>query len=461
MFLQLVYGYLISILLLGSMIFLHELGHFIAARLMGIKVDKFAFGFPIGPTLYSKKVGDVEILVHAFLFGGYVSFPDDDEECTLAKDSPLRFINQPVYKRVIVISAGVLFNLFLAYAFVLIAGLCWQHLPTNQYAVKVEKISPIASEIVKNSGLQAGDTFYEINNTIIKYPNTPSLFFKYSKEFDGSVKKEIFDKKLEQLKELNPNIANLEEINAGTNINIPDFTDEDPVLLTQDNILGIKDYGTDEEKLSEKQIDLRNKINYQTNYTLEENSTLADIAYAISDTKKPLSIVVKRDNDIVPINTVYTNKEGLLGFILSLDEKYLETKNIKDLWTGTNNYIKYHFDLIIYSLKKVFSGQVHVSKFNGVLAITKICAETIAFKGLFNGILLAAVISLNLAVFNLLPIPALDGGHLMFLIIEKITGKPVKKEIVEKISNVFFYLLIALIILICCNDIIGIATGKI
>ena len=78
-----------------------------------------------------------------------------------------------------------------------------------------------------------------------------------------------------------------------------------------------------------------------------------------------------------------------------------------------------------------------------------------------NAILLAAIISLNLALINLLPIPALDGGHLLFLIIEKVTGKPVKKEFVEKLSNFFFYLLIALMVVIIYNDIVAIATGKI
>ena len=72
----------IMILLLSFLVLVHEAGHFFAARALGIKVTKFGFGLPIGPTLWSKQVGDVEVLVHAFLLGGYVSFPDDE------KDSP-------------------------------------------------------------------------------------------------------------------------------------------------------------------------------------------------------------------------------------------------------------------------------------------------------------------------------------------------------------------------------------
>ena len=84
---------IIMILLLSLLILVHEAGHFFAARAFGIKVDKFGFGLPVGPTLFSKKVGDVEVLVHAFLLGGYVSFPDDEKNCDLPKDSPERFVS--------------------------------------------------------------------------------------------------------------------------------------------------------------------------------------------------------------------------------------------------------------------------------------------------------------------------------------------------------------------------------
>ena len=98
---------------------------------------------------------------------------------------------------------------------------------------------------------------------------------------------------------------------------------------------------------------------------------------------------------------------------------------------------------------------------NGIIAITKIGTEIIAYKGIFQGLLLTAMISLNLALINILPIPALDGGHLLFLIIEKVTGRPVSKKFVEGLSNFFFYLLIALMVVILYNDIHAWIVGKI
>ena len=90
---------------------------------------------------------------------------------------------------------------------------------------------------------------------------------------------------------------------------------------------------------------------------------------------------------------------------------------------------------------------------HGVVLITKVGGDIISNDGIFYGILLTAVISMNLAILNILPIPALDGGHLLFLLIEKITGRPVNEQVAEKIMTVFFALLIALLVFVLFNDI--------
>ena len=102
---------------------------------------------------------------------------------------------------------------------------------------------------------------------------------------------------------------------------------------------------------------------------------------------------------------------------------------------------------------QLFTGNVPLKDMHGVVAITKIGGDIIEKTGESAGILLAALISMNLALLNILPIPALDGGHLMFLFIEKIMGKPLDEKVIEKISSVFFTLLIILMIFIVFNDI--------
>ena len=97
---------------------------------------------------------------------------------------------------------------------------------------------------------------------------------------------------------------------------------------------------------------------------------------------------------------------------------------------------------------------------HGVIAVVKIGGDIIASKGMLNGILLTAMISLNLAIMNFLPIPALDGGHALFLTIEKFTGKKPSKDVAEKLNNFFFILLILLMVAICYNDIFALVTKK-
>ncbi len=452
---------IIMILLISLLILVHEAGHFLAAKSVGIRVDKFGFGLPFGPTLFSKKIGETEILIHAFLLGGYVSFPDDEEECDLPKDSTLRYSNKSVGQRALVISAGVICNVILAYFLIFFTGLVWKHLPDNKYIIKFEKFAPSAVQSILESGIQQGDIIYEINGTKVDYPMAVIKYFELSKEYDGFAKQSIIENKLQELKKLNPSLADEDIIKAGTKIIIPPFSDEESVSLTVDNILGLEKYKSTETQLSDFQIDLRNKINYQEEYITENDTSLIDIAAAVSDTKKPVYITLLRDNNEIKLPSVYTGKDGKLGIEQSYSEKYTETKNLKELIPATIHYVNYNIGFMVYTLGKLFTGKIPMSEMNGIIAITKIGTEIIAYKGIFQGLLLTAMISLNLALINILPIPALDGGHLLFLIIEKITGKPVSKKFVEALSNFFFYLLIALMILIIYNDIHAWIIGKI
>lgn len=451
---------IIMILLISLLILIHEAGHFIAAKAVGIRVDKFGFGLPFGPTLFSKKFGETEILVHACLLGGYVSFPDDEEECDLPADSPQRFCNKNLAQRALVISAGVICNILLAYFLIFSTGFVWKKLPDNKFIVSFESFSPMAVESALNAGFEKGDIIYKINGTKIEYPIAINKFFTLSKEFDGSAAQNIIDKKFVQLKELNPDINAEEIISAGTTVKLPEYSDEEALILSKDNIIGLEKYKTNETELSDSQKELRDKINYNSEYTLEKDAKLIDIAAAVSDTKKPISIVVLRNNEEIPLNIVYTGKDGVLGIQQTFVEQYTDTKNLKELISGTFHYVNYNMGFMVYTLGKLFTGKIPMSDMNGIIAITKIGTEIIAYKGIFDGLLLTAMISLNLAIINILPIPALDGGHLMFIIIEKVTGKPVSKKFVEGLSNFFFYLLIALMLLIVYNDIHGWIIGK-
>ena len=126
---------LIMILLLSLLILVHEFGHYIAARAFGIKVEKFGFGLPVGPTIFKTKWGETEILVHAFLLGGYVSFPDDEKDSDIPADSPERFINKPIWQRAVVVSAGVIANVICAILLVMLVATWTKQLPSGNYEI--------------------------------------------------------------------------------------------------------------------------------------------------------------------------------------------------------------------------------------------------------------------------------------------------------------------------------------
>ena len=115
--------------------------------------------------------------------------------------------------------------------------------------------------------------------------------------------------------------------------------------------------------------------------------------------------------------------------------------------------------MMMYSLGQLFTGNIPLKDMHGVVAITKIGGDMIQKTGKSSGFLLAALISMNLAILNILPIPALDGGHLLFLLVEKIMGKPLDEKISEKISTVFFGLLIILMVFVVINDIVLLIKG--
>ena len=131
----------------------------------------------------------------------------------------------------------------------------------------------------------------------------------------------------------------------------------------------------------------------------------------------------------------------------------IKTNKPAKIIKGSSKYLWDNTYMMMYSLGQLFTGNIPLKDMHGVVAITKIGGDMIEKTGNSSGILLAALISMNLAILNILPIPALDGGHLMFLFIEKIIGRPLDDKIIEKISSIFFTFLIIIMIFIVFNDI--------
>ncbi|MFR1671612.1 MAG: RIP metalloprotease RseP [Candidatus Gastranaerophilaceae bacterium] len=453
---------IIMILLLSILILVHEAGHFLAARMFGIKVEKFGFGLPIGPTLFEKQCGDTTVVVHAFLLGGYVAFPDDEKDSDLPKNSPDRFLNRPVYQRMIVISAGVIANIICAFAFVLLTALLWGHLPSGQYDIYIKNITAPKNESVWNSGMQKGDKLQEINGTKTVNGATLITFAKMSKRNDGKVDSSFAEKNYQKLKAINPAFTKDEIIPEGITVKLPAYGPESQIKLNKNEILGLQKIKDTQVELTDTQKQLRDEIANRKYYESNGKVTLNDIAYAMSDNSRPLNITVIRDGKEVKLKPIYPDKNGKIGVEILPKEVLMTVNGPVSALKLSTKYLADQTYLLLYGLKQIFTGQIPLKELHGIVAITKIGGDTISNPngGIFYGLLLTAIISMDLAIVNFLPIPALDGGHFLFLIIEKLRGRPLDEDTVNLVGNIGFSLLIFLMVIVVFNDIYALVTHK-
>lgn len=444
---------IIMILLLSLLILVHEAGHFIAARAFGIKVEKFGFGLPVGPTLFKTKCGETEILVHAFLLGGYVSFPDDEKDSDIPADSPERFINKPIWQRAVVVSAGVIANVICAIVLVMFVAMWTKQLPSGDYDIYTGSISAPENASIWDSGLQVGDKILKANGCKIENIYSLVTIVKNSAKGNGTISQEVIDKNYSALKALNPGLEKNEIIPKDLSIRLPEHPEADVITMDKYAAKGAKYFKKEGIKLDDKLTSLKKEVDGKTVYISSGEYSLYDVAKAISDGLHPINLTIIRDGEIVELKPIYPDEKGLIGIGLTSKQKMIKTDSPIKIVKKSTKYLWDNTYMMMYSLGQLFTGNVPLKDMHGVVAITKIGGDMIEKTGKSAGILLAALISMNLAILNILPIPALDGGHLMFLLIEKIAGKPLDDKVIEKISSIFFTLLIILMIFIVFNDI--------
>ncbi len=469
---------IIMILLISALVLVHEIGHFAASRIFNVRVTRFGIGMPIGPSWKLFKWKDTVFYIHAFLFGGYVSFAEPksslenldekdrkkvDEDEYLDDDSKELYENKRISQKLVIVTAGVIMNVIFAVFLVMMCAVVYHKLPSNKQNIFVESYSTKPTSNIAKRGILPKDKIISVNNQKINTLYELSFFAKNSKLFDDYAQKSLYEQNLIELKELNPRIRQEDKIiPQGEVVILPLTKLETPLKVSQNVLEGLEKYKKDGIQLSKKQIELRDKVYDEVTYKIsaDDEITLQDLAYSLSDTYKPVKITVLRNNKEIDIENIEVYKEGLFGITLKVEEIFTPTKTLGDIITKSFDYIYTTTATMLFSLWQLFTGKVSASDMHGVIAVVKVGGDIIASKGFLDGILLTAMISMNLAIMNMLPIPALDGGHVLFLLIEKITGKKPDRELSEKITNFFFFLLIILMVSICYNDIFALVTKK-
>ncbi len=342
--------FILTVIIFGVLIFVHELGHFIAARIFGVKVNEFAIG--MGPKIFSKQSKKTGTLYSLRLLpiGGYNAMEGEDEE---SNDSG-SFSSKPAWQRMIIIVAGGLMNLLLGIVVMFILVLSMKQYASVQISsFRTDTEGVYADSYVSESGstLLSGDIIYKIN-----------------------------DKK----------------IHIGDELSYRIFSEgAEPVDITV----------------------IRNG----------EKIVLTDVQF--------------------PVAEISGIKYGVINFYVEPQEKTF-VSTVKQVFYVSINSMVQVFD----SLKGIVSGKYGFDDLSGPIGVGGAVgdAASVGFSSVLN---LVVLLAMNLGIFNLIPFPALDGGRLVFLIIEAIRRKPVPKNIEATVHGVGMLLLFGLVIVVAFKDV--------
>jgi len=344
-------GILVALIILSLLIFFHELGHFTAAKLLGVQVDVFSIGF--GKRLWTKKIGKTEWSLSTIPLGGYVKMKgQDDTDPTKKSYDPDSYNAKKPWERIIILLAGPFANFLLAFLlYFAVANL------------GVPKLLPIVGKVGENSpaihaGIRPGDRILQINQHQVHY------WEEISKMINGS------HNKISLLVDRNNTKISLHLI---------------PKIIEDKNIFG--------EPIKRRIIGITpSGDRIVVHYTLFDG-----LEYAWNETKKASMLIVQ-------------------------------------------------------SVEKLLSGAVSTDKLGGVITIVDITAQA-SHQGLLALLFFTALISVNLGVLNLLPIPALDGGHIMFNLYEMLRGKEPSEKVIYYMTVTGWIILGGLMFLGLYNDI--------
>jgi membrane-associated protease RseP (regulator of RpoE activity) len=348
-------SFLAVIAVLVVLIVVHELGHFIAARVQGIYANRFSLGF--GPILLKYQGSQTEYAIRAIPLGGFVGFPDDDPDSNIPPDDPNLLRNRPLVDRAIVISAGVIANLIFAYL-ILVTQVGAVGIPLIKYQPGVFVPQVLADKVADRAGLKAGDIILTVDGQQLGASSQASAILK--KEIETHPNQQIQLEVQRQSQNLSVNLT--------------------------------PEQGQD----GKGRIGVQLNPNVISSYRRPHN-TFELFAYA-----------------------AHQFQQIFVGTIQGFGQLLTNFQATADQITGPVGIVAEGAKLVQSSTTNLYG--------------------------------LAAIISINLAILNILPLPALDGGQLAFLVIEGVRGKPLPTHIQDGVMQTGLMLLLGLGIFLIFRD---------
>ena len=433
---------IIAVLFFELVIFIHELGHFIAAKKSGVKVNEFALG--MGPRLFGFTKGETTYSFRAFPIGGYCAMEGEDED----SENPRSFNNAKVWKRMIIIVAGAFMNIVLGLVLMFITLI-----PKDVFVShEVSLTKPVSFSML--SGLQPGDEIVSIDGYAVN-TYTDYAFSVYTlpySEVDG----------------------------------------RDLTIYKEDALIGLVNFASENRdkntsEVAEKIYDLLEEIQPKL-VQAKTNAEVYQLFCNYCDKIAELQGVTVQQYPEIAIND--TAKRFRVDMTVIRDGERVELKNVDFLTTGGSDDEKpqvsqdFYFQpieknfgtmisqtfsetvsnvrMVWGSLTGLVSGRFSLNEMSGPIgiasAITDVASEAMETSGFGSAVMsiiyVMMIITVNLGVINMLPFPALDGGRFLMLLIEAIFKKPVPRKVESIINTVGLVLLLALSAVIAVKDII-------
>jgi len=351
--------FLSAIILLGIIIFVHEFGHFLFAKLLGVRVLKFSLGF--GPKIIGKKYGDTEYIISAIPLGGYVKMLGEvPGEELKDEEKPFAYNYQKIWKRFVIVFFGPVFNIFFAVIIFFFSFI-------NGLPILVPEIGEVMPSMpAEKVGLLKGDKVIEVNGISVHQ----------------------WDQMTEIIHE-----------NPG------------------------------------KQIDLK----------IRRNDTVLQMS--VQPEKKIVKDIFGQGREV-----------GLIG-IKPSGNTVIKKENASDAFADSVARTGEISVLTLVSIVKLIQRVIPMDTIGGPILIVQMAGEQ-ASKGLLNFFIFMAIININLGVLNLLPIPILDGGHILFLGIEAIRRKPLSEKVIALSQKIGLAIILTLMAFVIYNDFMRLITGK-
>ncbi len=423
------------LVLIGVMILIHELGHFWAARFFDVKVEAFSFGF--GPRLFGFRRGETDYRFSLILFGGYVKMAGEQFGEENAVQDPRSFLAKPRWQRLIIAFAGPAMNIILAV--VLVTGLFMIRYPKMPMPPSPAIGYLVPDGAAAKAGIKEGDRIVKIDD--VENPTWEDIGLK---ELAGAKKALFFEveragTKRQEAISITPALD--EKNNAGT----LGWAQEMPV-----HVAGVE-AGMGAEKAGLRKGDVVLSVN---GTPVRNTLKLHELIKASEG--KPVELGYRREGAELKamVTPALKTVEGVTRYFIGVQLESPVTYVALPFIEAARESVRHNArsaGLIFQFLRGILERRMSPKSLEGPIRIAQISTEA-AHEGPSTFISLMAMVSLNLAVFNLLPIPILDGGVILLLLIEMLMRRDLSLNVKETVFKIGFVFLMMVVVFVIYND---------